>query len=246
MRPRLCTFATAALIVFAAQAARGQCCGDCNGNGTVAINELITAVNNALGECATPPACGLPATGQRTSYGAGSDGHVQAGVALSATDNDDGTVTDNTTGLMWEKKDDAGGIHDQDNTYTWGKMDSPYTMNGTMVTEFLPALNTPPCFAGHCDWRIPNLRELQSVLDYEPAVGPAARAAFNQDCAPGCTIDGIGGPRCSCTQSSGAHWSSTTLRANPSLAWNVSFNVGLVNAESKVFAYYIRAVRGGS
>lgn len=37
--------------------AAAQCCGDCNGDGEVAINELITAVNNALGMCgggATP------------------------------------------------------------------------------------------------------------------------------------------------------------------------------------------------
>ncbi|MFN8641570.1 MAG: hypothetical protein U0802_07905 [Candidatus Binatia bacterium] len=39
-----------------------QCCGDCNGDGTVAINELITAVNNALGQCgaATPTPTALP------------------------------------------------------------------------------------------------------------------------------------------------------------------------------------------
>jgi len=35
--------------------ARAQCCGDCNGDGEVAINELITAVNNALGLCAAGP-----------------------------------------------------------------------------------------------------------------------------------------------------------------------------------------------
>jgi len=30
-----------------------------------------------------------------------------------------GTVTDNMTGLMWEKKDNSSGIHDMDNIYTW-------------------------------------------------------------------------------------------------------------------------------
>jgi len=34
-------------------------------------------------------------------------------------DNGDGTVTDNMTGLMWEKKDNSSGIHDMDNIYTW-------------------------------------------------------------------------------------------------------------------------------
>jgi hypothetical protein len=43
---------------------------------------------------------------------------VRAGAALSYTDNDDGTVTDHNTGLMWEKKDDSGGIHDKDNSCT--------------------------------------------------------------------------------------------------------------------------------
>ena len=45
-------------LLAAAPAARAgaQCCGDCNGDGTVTINELITAVNNALDACgaATP------------------------------------------------------------------------------------------------------------------------------------------------------------------------------------------------
>jgi hypothetical protein len=34
-------------------------------------------------------------------------------------DNGDGTITDLWTVRMWEKKDDSGGIHDKDNTYSW-------------------------------------------------------------------------------------------------------------------------------
>ena len=49
---------------------------------------------------------------------------------------------------MWEKKSDDGSIHDKDNTYTWGMTSSPYTMNGTMVTTFLAALNGGGGFAG--------------------------------------------------------------------------------------------------
>ena len=66
---------------------------------------------------------------------------MQAGATLSYTDNSDGTITDNNTGLMWEKKDDSGGIHDQDNTYTWwGGVSEGFLMDGTMVTEFLATL----------------------------------------------------------------------------------------------------------
>ena len=40
--------------------------------------------------------------------GTGQDGDIQAGATLSYTDNGDGTITDNNTGLMWEKKSDDG------------------------------------------------------------------------------------------------------------------------------------------
>ena len=39
--------------------------------------------------------------------------------AARFVDNEDGTVTDNLTGLVWETKDDDNGIHDKDNYYTW-------------------------------------------------------------------------------------------------------------------------------
>jgi hypothetical protein len=35
------------------------------------------------------------------------------------TDNGDGTITDGCTGLMWEKKDQAGGLHDENASYPW-------------------------------------------------------------------------------------------------------------------------------
>jgi len=42
-------------LLLVAPAAGAQCCGDCDGNGEVTINELITAVNNALGMCSDGP-----------------------------------------------------------------------------------------------------------------------------------------------------------------------------------------------
>ena len=43
-------------------------------------------------------------TGQVTSYATNDDGTSQKGLALSYTDNSNGTVTDNNTGLMWVKQ----------------------------------------------------------------------------------------------------------------------------------------------
>jgi hypothetical protein len=47
MRP----FLLAVLLLFTPTWVAAQCCGDCSGDGEVAINELITAVNNALNGC---------------------------------------------------------------------------------------------------------------------------------------------------------------------------------------------------
>jgi len=248
----------------------GQCCGDCNGDGTVTVNEIVSSVNRALTQCSDDGICTMescpakltqcqsdlascqsqpggqrfPASGQTTSYGPGSDGDVRAGAALSYTDNGDGTITDHNTGLMWEKKDDSGGIHDKDNYYTWGMDSSPYTMNGTMVTGFLATLNRAPCFAGHCDWRIPNVKELQSIVDYAiPYPGPTVNAAFHN--AAGCTgCTDVRLASCSCTASD-YYWSSTTFRSNPGSEWGVYFNFGYVDDGSKSSDGAVRAERGG-
>ena len=188
----------------------------------------------------------LPRSGQTTSDGAGSDGAVQAGSAMSFTDNGNGTITDNVTGLMWEKKDDSGGIHDMDNVYTWSGASYGTTneTDGTAFTTFLTTLNTPPCFAGHCDWRLPNFKELQSIVDYEiPYPGPVVREEFHRTTTcTGCTDVNL--PTCSCTAGAN-YWSSTTPPEDRNYAWYVYFEHGSVNGIEKNNLYAVRAVRGG-
>jgi len=236
-------------VTLAAHTAAAQPCpGDLNCDQSVTIDEIITAVNAALNGCPAGASCGgrLPASAQTTAYGTGSDGAVQAGAALSYTDNGDGTITDNNTGLVWEKKDNSGGIHDVGDTYTWGMTSEPYTMNGTMITVFLASLNRPPCFAGRCDWRIPNVRELQSIVDYEiPYPGPVVNAAFHN--AAGCTgCTDVRLASCSCTASN-FYWSSTTDRGFPDGAWGVGFGGAHVCVGGGLKSIYtaVRAVRGG-
>src|SRR3972149_4991406 len=117
------------------------------------------------------------------------------GPALSYTENEDGTFTDNNTKFMWEKKDEGAGVHDVDNTYTWTTSDGDVTdPDGTLFTVFLDTLNnkcdgdeTTPCatnrdcagigngkcgLAGRRDWCIPNVKKLQSIVDYG-TFGPA-------------------------------------------------------------------------
>ena len=61
----------------------------------------------------------------------------------SYTDNGDGTVTDNVTGLMWQQAVPA-------TTYTWAD-----------AVAYCPTLT----LAGHGDWRLPSVIELASIVD---------------------------------------------------------------------------------
>lgn len=72
-------------------------------------------------------------------------------------DNGDGTVTDNATGLMWTQDDDGNGM-------VWIDALS-YAENST--------------FAGYNDWRLPNAKELQSIVDYSRAPAVTNSAAID-------------------------------------------------------------------
>ncbi len=219
----------------------------------------------------------VSASGQTTSYGAGDDGDQQPGVSLQYVDNGDGTVTDTSTGLMWEKKiqstggytpcaDETGTCanpHHADNAYSWGAVAAP-PYDGRAITIFLAQLNdrcdqdtTVSCsvdadcavpggacgFAGHQGWRLPTIKELQSIVDYA-AIFPSVGVAFNgASCGPARTD--ITDPACSCTTSS-YYWSSTTSASSPTFAWRVYFDDGDVDFVGKGIDFYVRAVRGVS
>ena len=154
---------------------------------------------------------------------------LQKGLARSYTDNGDGTITDNRTGLTWEKLADDGSIHDWDNTYSWT----------TAFSAKVATLNSTS-FAGHTDWRLPNVNEPQSLIDFG-TFNPAVSGAFNSGGVPGCMVT-----TCSCTRSS-YYWPSTSSQSSPTLAWTVFFGSGLVGNSSKsTSTYFARAVRGGS
>ncbi len=235
----------AAMMFTSALASASSICGDVNGSGSVTATDALAVLRSAVGQtiellCA-PPA-GLLKTGQTTSYGAGTDGDLQKGAARSFTDNGDGTVTDNATGLMWEKKDASSGIHHLDNTYTWSTGSG--NMDGTIVSVFLAALNSGGGFAGHSDWRVPNIVELQSLINYDSTdAGPPTDSVFKKDCVAGCTLT-----MCSCTRSF-YYWSSSVTRA-PGSAWYLDFGGGPTGGTSshgaEVASIAVRAVRGGA
>ena len=156
----------------------------------------------------------------RRAANSGDDGDLELGAARSYTNNLDGTITDNTTGLMWEKLTNDSSIHDKDYTYSWA--------NAFAVK--IAALNSAN-FAGHNDWRLPNINELQTLANYG-TFNPAIDPAFNNG------VDSF-------TQSS-VYWSSTTVAGFPSRASFVNFFNGFVSPNFKSNVFFVRAVRGGS
>jgi hypothetical protein len=112
----------------------------------------------------------IPQTGQTQCYdedgkiiscsGTGQDGEIQAGVAWPSprfTDNGDGTITDDLTGLMWTKN-----VNLADDDKTWQQtLDFVKGMNAGTYSNF-----------GYTGWRLPNRKELYSLIDFSE-YGPA-------------------------------------------------------------------------
>ena len=158
----------------------------------------------------------LPDTSTRPyRAGAGDDSYYQPVISSpSYTNNGDGTTTDNVTGLVWVSN--SGAV-----AYTWANALSYCTATSA------GNMNYGSGYAGKTDWRLPNVRELMSIVDYGAANAPY----INTTAFPS-------------TQSSG-YWTSTTYSMPTTAAWSVSFNSGTVVGYNKTGSLYVRCVRGG-
>jgi hypothetical protein len=172
--------------------------------------------------------------GQIACTGTGQDGETQTGTDTKFVDNGDGTISDVGSGLTWEKLSDDDSIHDKDNVdYTWSQ-----------ALAKIASLNAG-AFAGYSDWRIPNVRELETLVNLgnsDPAVPGlfATNCGFHSYGNGGCTI-----LECSCTRADN-YWSSTPAEYNTLLTWTVDFFVGQVTTSYRTNSgAALRAVRGG-
>jgi Protein of unknown function (DUF1566) len=230
------------LLTLTVAQVHGECVGDCSGDKVVTINEIVTCVNIDFGsaDLSICPACSstVAITDLIAAVNNALNGCVggptprptsTAGVATPTPtiavdqfiDDGDGTITDANTGLIWEKKDEGGGLHDVNTSPAWAgrcsdtsadcqpdaasastcsaatggaegctQCSTTATCNLAGKTEtiwgWLNQLNAAD-FAGHSDWRIPTVGKDGGRAELETLLDPSA---------PGCAVNGAFGPPC--------------------------------------------------
>lgn len=192
--------------------------------GTLTAGGTYSAAVPKTGQTATVPLNPAPA---------GSDGALQKGVALPSprfTDNSDGTVTDNLTGLIWLKNANCAGIK------TWA---DALTFANTLA-DGSTSHNGGDCglsdssVAG--DWRLPNYKEWVSLVNLaysSPALSNTTGDAKWTEGQPFSSVQ------------TNRYWSSTAYADYTDYVWLLYLSDGVVNTDSKTVYSYVWPVRGG-
>lgn len=190
----------------------------------------------------------VPQTGQRISIQPGDDGDIQAGVAwpdprftVNVNESEDfnqndvcdgsetcnGTVTDKLTGLVWLQNANCFGT---DNWYNAIAAANGLTGDGTSSC----GLNDNSQVG---DWRLPNVKEIQSLMDYGhsfPTLLLPADHPFTD-----VQVGGINEPPSS-------YWTSTSTGSSNDGVYSVSLSVGWVerlSIEGTNFSLFVWPVR---
>lgn len=140
-------------------------------------------------------------------------------------DNGDGTVTHEPTGLMWQRCPFGLSWDSQTKTCAGeGEQGGATYKNWSEALNDTAELN----FAGHDDWRLPNVNELRSLLEWS-----CENFAINATFFP-------------ITHQETSYWSSTTMMSDPTMARMLSFSNGSESPSRKSEYFAVRAVRGGN
>ena len=130
------------------------------------------------------------------------------------TDHGDGTLTHNLTGLMWKR---------------CAQGQSGANCSGTATNMTWRSALDAAVFdrtAGHGDWHLPNLKELESIVE-----SCGYNTAINQFLFP--------------ATPPALFWSSSSYAPGPTSAWYVNFSSGVTDIYAKSGDVYVRLVRGG-
>lgn len=148
----------------------------------------------------------VPKTGQTTSYTPGDDGALQEGVPWPNprfTDNVNGTMTDNLTGLVWLKNANCFGL----NLWATAIASANALSNGSCGLSDGSIAGT---------WRLPNRKELKSLVN-------------RQQANPAMWLNGQGFT----SVQSYFYWSSSTSADSPGSAFYVNMNYGYLGGDIK-------------
>lgn len=187
-----------------------------NGANLTGQNFAATAVSGGT----TTGTIQLPKTGQTTSYAAADNGAMQKGAAWPNprfTDNTNGTVTDNLTGLVWLKNANCF------NTQTW---EAALTSANTLASGACGLSDRST--AGQ--WRVPNINELKSLVDISK-IDPALPAGH-----PFTSVQ---------SDYYNYYWSSSSYAGSSVEAWVVGVVYGVVYGYGKDYSLYVWPVRSG-
>ena len=114
------------------------------------------------------------------------------------------TVKDNDTGLIWQDNHDAKTIK----------------RDWQGAKEYCQELT----LAGYDDWRLPTIKELQSIVDIK-RYKPAIKKSFKYVASEG-------------------YWSSSEDVSDAKYAWTVYFDAGGTYSDPRSNEYFVRCVRG--
>jgi hypothetical protein len=132
---------------------------------------------------------------------------------------DNGTVVDNKTGLMWRVC--LEGVTGD----TCGS-GAPLTLNWAEALLYAPKLNAEGGFAGHKDWRLPNIREIATLIELQ-CVDPA----INRNVFPNTPPSQV--------------WTSSPSGFVNHYSWYADFKAGAFTHDVREKAKTIRLVRDG-
>jgi hypothetical protein len=114
--------------------------------------------------------------GRDATHADNSDGHAgfnftklnASGSALPASAASWACVRDNVTGRIWEVKSDTPGVHHYDNQYRWGGATALGTGWLTYFNDWTSLVTTSnnDRLCGFDDWRVPHVRELESLINF--------------------------------------------------------------------------------
>lgn len=135
------------------------------------------------------------------------------------TDNGNGTVTDTKTGLMWKKCMEGVSGDNCDSgsagSFTW-----------QTALQQPGVVNTGGGFAGQTDWRLPNIKELRSIVE-EKCVDPSINLTRFPN-TPSSVV-----------------WSGSPSAYGSDYAWYVNFGNGYSSIYNRYHYFQVRLVRGG-